>query len=61
MDYKIVHQWKSDYIQGFGTYLQDNGELFRLDQPFDNPTFRAGGKAGRVEKFDENSNLLWEF
>jgi hypothetical protein len=61
IDGKIVHYWKSDYIQGFGTYLMENGDLFRLDQPFDNPTFKAGGKAGRVEKFDADSNLLWEF
>jgi hypothetical protein len=58
---KIVHWWKSDYIQGFGNYLLENGELFRLDLPGDNPIFRSGGVAGRVEKFDEDSNLLWEF
>jgi len=58
---KIVHWWKSDYIQGFGNYLLENGELLRLDLPYDNPKFRSGGIAGRVEKFDENSNLLWEF
>jgi hypothetical protein len=61
IDGKIVHSWKSNYIQGLGTYLLEDGELLRLDQPFGSPTFRAGGVAGRIEKFDNNSNLLWEF
>lgn len=61
MNGKIVHTWTSDYIQGFGTYLMENGSLFRLDLPGDNPTFRGGGIAGRVELFDEDSNLLWEY
>jgi len=57
----IVHKWKSKYIQGFGSYLSLDGILARLDLPYDNPTFRAGGVAGRVELFDKESNLLWEF
>lgn len=61
IDGKIVHTWKSNYIQGFGGYLLENGEMLRLDLPFDNTVFVSGGVAGRVEKFDEDSNLLWEF
>ena len=57
----IVHIWKSKYIQGLCNYLLENGDLLRLDLPGDNPTFRGGGIAGRVEKFDQDSNLLWEF
>ncbi len=58
---KIIYSWRSNYIQGFGTYLLENGKLFRLCLPYDNPIFRSGGIAGRVEIFDEDSNLLWEF
>jgi hypothetical protein len=61
MDGDIVHTWKSNYIQGLGTYLLENGDLLRLDLPNLNTTFRGGGIAGRVEKFDEDSNLLWEY
>ena len=57
----IVHKWESEYIQSFGSYLSEDGILARLDLPYDNPTFRAGGVAGRVELFDKESNLLWEF
>jgi hypothetical protein len=61
MDGKIVHYWKSDYIQGFGTYLLENGDLLRLDEFGGDNTFMSGGRAGRIEKFDNQSNLLWEF
>jgi len=58
---RIIHFWKSEYIQGFGTYLMENGDLFRLDLPFTDTYFFGGGVAGRVEKFNEDSQLLWEF
>ncbi len=61
MDGKIVYTWISDYIQGFGTYLLENGDLLRLDKFGSDIYFTAGGRAGRVEKFDKDSNLLWEF
>jgi len=57
----IVHRWESQYIQSFGSYLSEDSILYRLDLPYSNPTFRAGGVAGRVETFDKKSNLLWEF
>jgi hypothetical protein len=58
---KIVHIWKSDFIQCLATFLLKNGELLRLDLPYINPRFNSGGEAGRVEKFDNKSVLLWEF
>lgn len=61
MNGRIVHTWKSNYIQGLSTHLLENGNLLRLDLPGDNPTFRAGGIAGRVELFNEQSTLLWAF
>ncbi len=58
---EIVHSWKSNYVQGLAVYLLENGDLFRSDLPYINPTFMTGGISGRVEKFDWNSTLLWEF
>ena len=58
---RILHWWKSEYIQSFGVVLGENGNLYRLDLPYDNPIFRSGGMAGRVEIFDEESTLLWAF
>jgi hypothetical protein len=61
MDGKIVYTWKSEYIQGFGGYLLENGDLLRLDEFGSDIVFMGGGRAGRLEKFDNKSNLLWEF
>jgi hypothetical protein len=61
MDGKIVYTWKSEYIQGFGGYLLENGDLLRLDEFGSDVVFMGGGRAGRLEKFDNKSNLLWEF
>ena len=61
MNGKIVYTWKSEYVQGLATYLLENGDLLRLDQFGSNIQFNGGGKAGRFEKFDKDSNLLWEF
>ena len=57
----IVRLWKSEYIQGLANYLLPTGELLRLDLPGGNPTFRGGGIAGRVEKFDTSGTLIWGF
>jgi hypothetical protein len=57
----IVHAWKSDYIQGLGVYLLEDGTLLRHDLPGINPTFVGGGIGGRIEKFDWNGTLIWEF
>jgi hypothetical protein len=61
LDGKIVHRWKSKYVQGLAMHLLENGDLLRLDLTNVHPNFRSGGFAGRVEKFDKKSNLLWEF
>jgi len=58
---EIVYTWESDYIQGFGNYLTEKGELYRLDLSNVSSFFVFGGMANRVAKYDKNSNLLWEF
>ncbi len=58
---EIVHMWDSNYIQGLAVHLLENGNLLRSDFPGVNPTFMAGGVSGRVEIFDWNGTLLWNF
>jgi len=58
---EVVHSWESDYLQGLGVYLLENGNLLRTDLPYLNPTFFGGGITGRVEIFDWNGSLLWYF
>jgi len=58
---RIVHFWKSDYTDCLGNYLTEDGYFIRMCLPRANPTFLSGGVSGRVEKFDNESNLIWEF
>jgi hypothetical protein len=61
-DGEIVKRWESDHIQGLATYLSENGDLYRVCLPTDvNTFFIAGGLAGRVERFNWNGDLIWEF
>jgi len=58
-----VHSWKSAYPPGHAAYLLEDGSLIRtaVVSPSQNPTFNAGGAGGRVERFDWEGNLIWEF
>jgi hypothetical protein len=58
---EIVHLWDSDYIQGLGVYLLENGNIARLCLPYVNQNFIAGGVAGRVEIFNWEGTLIWGF
>jgi hypothetical protein len=60
-DGEIVHEWKSDSFLGHGVYLLENGNLIRSCLPRPNPRFISGGVGGRVEMFDWNGTLVWEF
>ena len=60
-DGENVHTWTSDYIQGLGAYLLENGNLLRSDLSLATHEFASGGITGRVEIFDWNGSLIWEF
>lgn len=60
-DGKIVHTWKSKYLQGLPVHLLENGSLLRADYGgIEGFTF-SGGVHGRVEMFDWDGKLIWEF
>jgi len=60
MEGNIVHQWDGE-INTMHSYLQENGNLFRLERDIDFPTFAAGGQAGIIREYDWEGNKLWEF
>jgi hypothetical protein len=60
-DGKTVHRWKSDYILGLGFHLLENGSLIRNCLTEINPAFPLNGGNGRVEMFDWNGTLMWEY
>lgn len=57
---EIVHTWESNYIQGLGLLLLENGDLLRTIL-LNNPLFIAGGTTGGVELSDWNGTRLWQF
>jgi len=58
---EIVHIWVSDYVQGLGLLLLEDGDLLRTTLPYHNPVFIAGGVTGGVELFNWNGTKLWNF
>jgi len=57
---QIVHSWKSEYEPGQSVYLLENGHLLHCCFTR-NKGFTRGGEGGRLEEFDWDGNLVWEF
>lgn len=57
---QVVHQWKSDYEPGQSVYLKPNGNLLHCCFT-KNKGFTSGGEGGRVEEFDWDGKIVWEF
>jgi hypothetical protein len=60
----VVNHWESDYQPAGSVYLLENGNLLRTAK-IPNPPFASGGVGGggggRIEEYDWNGNLVWEF
>ncbi|MCP4220743.1 MAG: arylsulfotransferase (ASST) [bacterium] len=57
----MVHFWdQSQYEPGQSVYLLENGNLLRACF-MDNSSFTGGGEGGRIEEYDWDGNLVWEF
>ena len=57
---RAVHTWKSQYEPGQSVYLLENGHLLHCCFT-KNRGFTSGGEGGRLEEFDWDGNLVWEF
>lgn len=57
---EVVHKWTGE-LNCMQSYLQDNGNLIRLERDIDFPTFAAGGQAGRIREYDWDGNMLWDY
>ncbi len=58
---EVVNQWTSNFKDGKSVNLLENGNLLRAAQ-IDNPgNIAIPGVGGRIELFDWDNNLLWEF
>jgi hypothetical protein len=57
---ELVHQWTSTFTPAASAYLLDNGNLLRTGK-IANADITFGGVGGKIELFDWDNNLLWEY
>lgn len=61
---EVVHQWSTSGITdskpAAAIYLLENGNLLRTGK-ITNPDITFGGVGGKIELFDWDNNLLWEY
>ncbi len=60
-DKEIVHSWKSKNMQSLTSYLLENGSLLRSCFGSILSATWGGGFTGRIEMFDWDGNLIWEY
>lgn len=59
---RVVHTWTSEHSSGAAVYLLDNGHLFRPAEAVNRkPGFQGPAAAGRIQEFDWDGNLVWDF
>ena len=57
---RLIHSWQSNYLPGQSAYLLENGHLLRTGA-VGNRIFTSGGAGGRVQEYDWDGNLRWDF
>ena len=61
---EIVHQWSTNGITdskpAASVYLLENGNILRTGK-ITNPSITFGGVGGKIELYDWDNNLLWEY
>ena len=58
---EVVHTWQTELAPAGSVYLLENGHLLRAGRHDDNPRFRGGGIGGRIQEFDWEGKLVWDF
>jgi hypothetical protein len=59
---RVVHTWTSEYGSSVVSYLLDNGHLFRVaEAPNRAKGFQGPAAGGRLQEFDWDGNLVWDF
>jgi hypothetical protein len=63
MQGKVVHSWKANCTPAASTYFLENGHLLRTGSLMgEEQKFGGGpGAGGRVQEFDWDGNLTWDF
>ncbi|GEM_PF-1321741 len=56
----VIKTWTSSYGPGLSMYLLENGDLIRTAST-DSTDFDTGGASGRIERYNWDGDLIWEF
>lgn len=56
----VVHDWKASAAPGHAAYLEADGHLLRAAY-LSSSVFGGGGQGGRVEEYDWEGRLVWEW
>lgn len=56
---KVINKWVSSYRPSLSAYFTEDGHLWRTAKA--NPIFNMSGAGGKIEKFDWQGNLVWQF
>ena len=57
---RVVNHWDTEYEPGQSVYLLENGHMLHCCFT-KNGNFTRGGEGGRLEEYDWEGNLVWEF
>lgn len=57
---EVVHSWESRFNPGNSAYLLPDGSLLRAARD-PHPNFHGGGIGGRIQRFDREGRLVWDF
>ena len=61
IDGRVVRTWTSDFTPSGWIYLLDNGHVLRGGNDPGQSGFSGGGAGGRIQEFDWDGKLLWDF
>ncbi|WP_309380130.1 DUF1566 domain-containing protein [Cerasicoccus frondis] len=59
-DGNLINTWSSSYRPGLSVYFLEDGSLIRTCN-VSSEDFDSGGSGGRVEQYDWDGNLIWEY
>lgn len=60
---RVVHKWQREHPPGQSLYLLANGHLLATANPGPTAggTFSGGGAGGRIQEYDWDGTLVWDF
>src|SRR5215471_14382939 len=61
MNGRVIKLWETDSTPSSLAYLLDNGHLLRAGELANGPFARFAGIGGKVQEFDWDGNIVWDF